>query len=106
MGKIYNPSVSKMKFAPYIIVLVLFCCAKAAPQYGNGKYTDSKFLEGKLDKIQGAVIDMMLAGEDLEVGEKVLEKLVSQKQVVFDAESLLQKATDASPYNDVWQKDQ
>ena len=59
-----------------------------------------------IHKISSSPIDLLLAGEDLEVGEKVLEKLVSEKQKVFNAESLLQKATDSSEYNDVWKKDQ
>ena len=94
-----------MKFAPYFIVLALFSCGNNAAPYGNGIYTDSKFFEGTLDDIQGAIEDMLLAGEDLEVLEKKLEELVKQKQVIFDAESILEAAVDATGYNDVWVHD-
>ena len=95
-----------MKFAPYFIVIALFFCANnnAAP-YGNGKYTASKFFEGTLDDIQGAIEDMLLAGEDLEVLEKKLEELVAQKGVIFKAEQILEAAVNATGYNNLWVHD-
>jgi len=89
-----------MKFAPYFIALALFSCANAAPApEGNGKYTDSRFFEGTLDSVQGAIIDMLMAGEDLDIMEAKLEELVKQRQVIFDAETLLEAAVDASVYD-------
>ena len=96
-----------MKFAPYFTVMALFYCVANldATPYGNGKYTDSKFFEGTLDDIQGAIEDMLLAGEDLEVLERKLEELVNQKHVIFDAEAILEAAVNATGYNDIWKHD-
>lgn len=57
--------------------------AEIEDRYGNGKYTQSKFFEGTLDLLQGAVIDIQYAFEDLEIMEKRLQYLDSQKYL-FD----------------------
>ena len=57
--------------------------AEIEDRYGNGKYTQSKFFEGTLDLLQGAVIDIQYAFEDLEEMEKRLQYLDSQKYL-FD----------------------
>ena len=57
--------------------------AEIEDRYGNGKYTESKFFEGTLDLLQGAVIDIQYAFEDLEEMEKRLQYLDSQKYL-FD----------------------
>ena len=46
---------------------------------GNGIYTSSKFFEGTLDLLQGAVIDIQYAFEDLEVMEGRLSGLAKHK---------------------------
>jgi len=87
-----------MKFAPYFIALALFSCANAAPA-PEGQFTDSKFFEGTLDSVQGAILDMLIAGENLDIMEAKLEELVRQKQVIFDAETILEAAVDAAAYD-------
>ena len=90
-----------MKFAPYLFVFGLLMFANARPE-GNGKYSASKFFEGNLDSIQGAIEDMLLAGEDLEILEAKLEELVANKDTIFSAETLLEQAVNASAYSNLW----
>ena len=53
--------------------------AEIEDRYGNGKYTDSKFFEGTLDLLQGAVIDIGHAFEDMQVMEERLQYLDTKK---------------------------
>ena len=88
-----------MRFVPYLFVFGTFMCAYAAP---GGKYSASKFFEGNLDSIQGAIEDMLLAGEDLEILEAKLEELVANKDTIFSAETLLEQAVNKSAYSNLW----
>ena len=61
---------------------------------GNGIYTTSKFFEGTLDLLQGAVIDIEYAFQDLEVMESKLSDLASHKEEFDEVVEVLTDAMD------------
>ena len=63
-------------------------------RYGNGQYSESKFFEGTLDLLQGAMEDIQYAYEDLEVMEQQLATLATKKDLFKQTMDLLTDAVD------------
>ena len=61
---------------------------------GNGIYSTSNFFEGTLDLLQGAVIDIEYAFQDLEVMESRLSGLASHKDEFDEIVEVLTNAMD------------
>jgi len=69
--------------------------------YGSDTPSDgSKYFAatGKLDSIQGALVDIEAAGVDLDTIKGKLEALVDSASLVYAAESVLETAVDSSVY--------
>ena len=87
-----------MKLAiSFIAALAVLALSNAAPSPA-GIYSKSKFFEGNLDQIQGAIIDINRAGNDLGRMEVKLDELVKKKASIFKAETALSNAVDSSVY--------
>merc|ERR1711981_1344594 len=88
-----NPPVMKFVFA--LLALAALASVDASPE---GTYTENKFFQGDLDNIQGALIDVATAGEDLSKKEDQLHTLVGMSSTIMDAETILETAVDKTAY--------
>jgi len=88
-----NSSIMKFVFA--LLALGALASVDALPE---GTYTDSKFFQGDLDNIQGALIDAATAGRDLSAKEDQLYNLVQMSSTIMDAETILETAVDKTAY--------
>merc|ERR1712055_452318 len=91
-----NPNPFTMKFALALIALAAMASVDAAP--AEGSWSDSKFYTGTLDNAQGAIedigkADVRLAAEEEHAG------LVESASSLFNAETILEEATDATDYD-------
>ena len=99
-----------MKFAICILAFALMATIEAAPAtetgvYGSDTPSDgSKYFAatGKLDSIQGALVDIEAAGVDLDTIKGKLEALVDSASLVFAAESVLETAVDSAAYTNAF----
>ena len=85
-----------MKFVFALLGLAALASVDASPE---GTYGDSKFFQGDLDEIQGALIDVATAGEDLSKKEDQLYNLVGLSSTIMNAETTLEAAVDKDMYN-------
>merc|ERR1712062_752414 len=89
-----------------ILAFALMATIEAAPAtetgvYGSDTPSDgSKYFAatGKLDSIQGALVDIEAAGVDLDTIKGKLEALADSASLVYAAESALETAVDSSVY--------
>ena len=99
-----------MKFAICILAFALMATIEAAPAtetgvYGSDTPSDgSKYFAatGKLDSIQGALVDIEAAGVDLDTIKGKLEALVDSASLVYAAESVLETAVDSAAYTNAF----
>merc|ERR1711915_93339 len=94
-----------MKFAICVLAFALMATIEAAPatetgDYGSDSITGSKYFAatGKLDGVQGPLLDIEAAGTDLETIKGKLEALADSASLVYAAESALETAVDSSVY--------
>ena len=66
------------------------------------KYTTNKLFEGDLNEIQGSMMDIKSAAEDLETIETKLSDLAGKKDTIHQAELLLERAVDKTAYTNGW----
>jgi len=85
------PNSFTMNVAISFVVLALVACAHSAPAEKLAPEPSGMF-EGDLDAIQGSLLDIKSAGEDLGVIEGKLKTLMDDKSKIQDAEGLLQAA--------------
>jgi len=90
-----------MNFAISFVVLALVACAHSSPAEG-GKYTEKKTFEGDIDEIQGMMLDITSAGEDLGRIEGKLSQIVAAKEKFSTAEVLLETAVNKDTYENKW----
>merc|ERR1712001_433359 len=88
-----NPNPSKMKFVFALLALAAFASANPAGTYGP-----SLFFENTLDNIQGALVDVANAGEDLGAKEDQLATLVGDSLKIMNAETVLETAVEKAAY--------
>ena len=70
----------------------------------EGTYSTSKYFENTLDGIQGALIDIGSAKNDLDVMEKKLEAIVDGSSMIFKAEIVLENAVAKDVYENAWKE--
>jgi len=88
-----------MKFALCIVAVAMMATVDATPAYSDVSYFSDG---GTLDNIQGAIIDVVSAAEDLGVMEGKLEAIVSASTDVFAVESNVEYAVDRAAYANNW----
>jgi len=86
-----------MNFAIFSILLALAACAHSSPAL-KGIYTDNKMFEGDIDDIQGMMLDIVSAGEDLAKIEGKLSQIVAEKEQFEKAEKVLEGAVNKDIY--------
>jgi len=92
-----------MKFAISFVVLALVACAQSATvPPADGKFTSNTLFEGDINEIQGMMIDIASAGEDLAKIENGLAQVVANKENFDTAEKLLEAAVDKNDYKNSW----
>merc|ERR1712141_468224 len=96
-----NPNPPIMKF----VIALLALTALASAEKGQaetvavpGKYGTNTFFTGTLDNIQGALVDVKSAGEDLGAKEDQLDALVKDSMKIMSAETLLETAVEKAAY--------
>merc|ERR1712018_51435 len=95
-----NPNPFTMKFALALIALAVLASVDAAP--AEGSWSTSKFYTGTLDNAQGAIEDIGKADIRLAAKEEQLAGLVESASSLFNAETILEEATDATDYDGTW----
>ena len=90
---------SEMRFLFIVVYFLKSCTSIPSPK---GKYTSNKLFESDLDYIQGAMLDIGAAGEDLKTMERKLAELVGKKDTIYQVEDLLQGAVDKTVYLNSW----
>jgi len=99
-----------MKCVIVLIALAALASVDAAPApdssdgtpAAEGKWSDSKFYTGTLDNAQGAIEDIGKADVRLAAKEEQLAGLVESASSLFNAETILEEATDATDYDGTW----
>jgi len=81
-----------MKFALALLALAVLASVDAAP------WSATEFYTGTLDDAQGAIEDIGKADARLAAKEGQLETLVAGATSLFEAETILEAATDATAY--------
>merc|ERR1712001_813962 len=90
-----------MKFAIALLASAANLKPKAEtedPAAVPGKYGPNTFFAGTLDNIQGALVDVKSAGEDLGAKEDQLDALVKDSMKIMNAETLLETAVRKADY--------
>jgi len=85
-----------MKFALALLALAVLASVDAAPWSENSFYT------GTLDDAQGAIVDIGVADARLAAKEGQLEGLAASASSIFNAETVLEAATDADAYDNTF----
>merc|ERR1712001_109376 len=93
-----NPNPPIMKFVITLLALAALASATEETVAVEGKYGDNKFFSGTLDNIQGALVDVKSAGEDLGAKEDQLDALVKDSMKIMNAETLLETAVRKPDY--------
>jgi len=93
-----NPNPPIMKFVITLLALAALASATEETVAVEGKYGDNKFFSGTLDNIQGALVDVKSAGEDLGAKEDQLDALVKDSMKIMSAETLLETAVEKAAY--------
>ena len=84
-------------FGIFLVLLLTIVSTKA-----EGKFSTSRYYDGTLDEIQGALIDIASAKLDMEVMEGKLEQIVSASSAIFKTESYVEWAVDRCAYKNAW----
>jgi len=90
-----------MNFAICFVLLALAACAHSAPLPEETKYSTNKMFEGDMNDIQGALLDIQTAGQDLQTEEGMLEQVVAKKADFEAAEKTLEAAV-TNVYQNEW----
>ena len=91
-----------MRFAYCIVTLGLGATIQASPEGVYGTEGNGRYFENNLDGIQGALVDISKAGEDLVTIETKLEALVDGSALIYKAESVLENAVVKTDFVNAW----
>jgi len=91
-----------MRFAFCVVALALCAKIQARPDGDYGTEGDGRYFENNLDGLQGALVDISKAGEDLKILETKLEGLVDGSGLIYKAESELENSVGKDVYNNAW----
>ena len=91
-----------MRFAFCVVALALCAKIQARPEGDYGTEGDGRYFENNLDGLQGALVDISKAGEDLKVLENKLECLVDGSALIYKAESVLENSVGKDVYINAW----
>jgi len=90
-----------MNFAICFVLLALAACAHSAPT-DEKKYTDNTMFEGDMNEIQGMMLDIVSAGQDLQMIEGKLSQVLAAKDDFITAEKKLEAAVDKKIYENAF----
>ena len=91
-----------MRFAYCIVALGLGATIQASPEGVYGTEGNGRYFENNLDGIQGALVDISKAGEDLVTIETKLEALVDGSALIYKAESVLENSVVKTDFVNAW----
>jgi len=100
-----------MKFTLCIIALAIIVSVEAspAPFDDNGDIevprTGPTYFDNALESVQGAIMDTIRAGKDLQDMEGALQDIVSSSSFFFRTESATEYATAKNAYKNGWKEE-
>ena len=92
-----------MKFTLCVVALTIMVSVDAVPALAiELPATDPGYFTGKLESVQGALKDVIRAGQDLQIMEGKLKAIVAASSFFFRTESATEYATAKNAYANGW----